>query len=107
MKLFNAKKVITVACLWKKFEDCRKEIRTLYTHKLPSDLLSIPSGQHLRDVYKKFIVDRFGEEDVSSCCLSRSLVRERKPSIFLVVKKKTMTDMSMKTSSHSSPLTIG
>ena len=59
MKLFNAKKGITGARLWKKFENWRKEIRTLYTPKLPSDLSSIPSIQQLRDVYKKFIVNQF------------------------------------------------
>ncbi len=69
MKLFNAKEGITGAHLWKKFEYWRKESRFLYTPKLPSDLSSIPSGQQLRDVYKKFIVDRFREENVSSSCL--------------------------------------
>ena len=66
MKLFNAKKGITGACLWKKFEDWRREIRTLYTPKLPNDLSSIPSDQELRDVYKKFVLDQFCEENVSS-----------------------------------------
>ncbi len=59
MKQFNAKKGITGARLWKKFEDWRTEIRTLYTPKLPSEILSIPSGQQLRDVCKKFIINRF------------------------------------------------
>jgi hypothetical protein len=68
MKLFNAKKGITGAHLWKKFEDWRKEIRTLYTPKLPSDLSSIPSGQQLKDVYKKFVLDHYHEENVSSRC---------------------------------------
>jgi hypothetical protein len=66
MKLFNAKKGISGAHLWEKFEDWRKEIRTLYTPKLPNDLSSIPSSQQLRDVYKKFVLDQFCEENVSS-----------------------------------------
>jgi hypothetical protein len=68
MKLFNAKKGITGTRLWKKFEDWRKEIRTLYNPKLPSDLSSIPSGQQLKDVYKKFVLGRHREENVSSHC---------------------------------------
>jgi hypothetical protein len=59
MKLFNAKKGIIGARLWKKFEDWRKEIRTLYTSKLPSDLWSIPSGQQLRDVSKSLLLTNF------------------------------------------------
>ena len=59
MKLFNAKKGITGAHLWKKIEDWRKEIRTLYTSKLPSDLWSIPSGQQLRDVSKSLLLTNF------------------------------------------------
>ena len=59
MKLFNAKKGITGARLWKKFEDWRKEIRTLCTTELPSDLSSIPCGQQLRDVYKSSLLTDF------------------------------------------------
>ena len=55
IKLFNAKKGITGACLGKKFEDWRREIRTLDTPKLPNDLSSIPRSQQLRAMHARFI----------------------------------------------------
>ncbi len=46
-----------------KFILWRKEARTMYMSKLPNNLLSIPSGQQLKDAYKKFVVDHFTEEN--------------------------------------------
>ena len=65
IKLFNGKKDITGDRLWWKFEDWRKEIRTKYTPKLPTDILTIPSGHQLRDVYKKFALNCYKLEHVS------------------------------------------
>ena len=64
LRLYNAKKEMTGQHLWEKFISWRKEIRTMYMPKLPNNLSSIPSGQQLRDIYKKFVVDRFKEENV-------------------------------------------
>ena len=36
----------------------------MYMPKLPNNLSSLPSGQQLKDAYKKFVVDRFKEENV-------------------------------------------
>jgi hypothetical protein len=62
--LYNAKREMTGERLWKKFEDWRKILRTQYFSKLPKNLSDIPSGHQLMDVYKKFVVDRFREENV-------------------------------------------
>ena len=66
IKLYNGKKDINGLGLWRKFEDWRKEIRTKYTPKLPTDISSIPSGHQLRDVYKKFALDCYKLEHVST-----------------------------------------
>jgi hypothetical protein len=42
--------------------DIRKDIRTNYTPKLPKYILSYPSGNSLRDVYKKFALEWYKEE---------------------------------------------
>ena len=65
-KLYNAKAGLTGECLWAKFVDWRKEIRTKYSTKLPKELSSLPSGHQMRDVYKKFVLDSFKEENASS-----------------------------------------
>ena len=64
LRLFNAKKTMTGMRLWEKFVAWRKEVRTMYTPKLPREISSIPSGQQLRDIYRKFVLDRFKEENV-------------------------------------------
>ena len=56
--------------LWEKFVAWRKEVRTMYTPKLPRDMSSLPSGQQLRDIYRKFVLDRFKEENVRSAMFS-------------------------------------
>jgi hypothetical protein len=48
--------------LWRKFEECRKEIRILYISKLPKDISSYPSIHSLRDVYKKFALEAYKAE---------------------------------------------
>ena len=63
--LFNAKREMTGERLWKKFEDWRMILCTQYFSKLPKNLSDIPSGHQLMDVYKKFVLDRFREENVS------------------------------------------
>ena len=64
LRLYNSKKIMTGLCLWEKFISWRKEVCTMYMPKLPHNLSSILSGQHLKDAYKKFVVDRFKEEHV-------------------------------------------
>ena len=52
--------------LWRKFEQCQKEICTRYTPKLPKEISSFPSGHSLRDIYKKFALECYKVEyDVS------------------------------------------
>ena len=36
----------------------------MYMPKLPNNLSSIPSGEQLRETYKKFVVDHLREESV-------------------------------------------
>ena len=64
-KLYNAKAGLTGEHLWAKFMDWRKEIHTKYSPKLPKEWSSLPSGHQMRDVYKKFVLDSFKEENVS------------------------------------------
>ena len=73
-RLFNAKKEITGACLWEKFQQWRKKLCTQYSPKLPKDLSTIPIGHKLRDVYKQFTLDRFKEECVSDFVSSFTLL---------------------------------
>ena len=68
IKLYNGKKDITGDRLWRKFEDWRKEMRTKYTPKMPTNISSIPSGHQLRDVYKKFALECYKLEHVSTIC---------------------------------------
>jgi len=54
--------------LWRKFEECRRDIRNKYTPKLPRSISSYPSGHSLRDVYKQFALECYTAEfDVSLC----------------------------------------
>ena len=64
-KLYNAKQDMKGERLWEKFKECRGTIQSTYMPKLPNNLASMPSGNQLRDVYNKFILDRFKEENVS------------------------------------------
>ena len=73
-KLYNSKAGLTGEHLWVKFIDRRKEIHTKYSPKLPKDLSSLPSGHQMRDSYKKFVLDSFKEENVSSSSLYHIIV---------------------------------
>jgi hypothetical protein len=63
-KLYNAETGLTGEHLWGKILDWRKEICTKYSPKLPKELSSLPSGYQMRDFCKKFVLDRFKEENV-------------------------------------------
>jgi hypothetical protein len=65
-KLYNAKAGSTGEHLWVMFADWRKEIRTKYSPKPPKELSSFPGGHQMRDVYRKFELDSFKEENTSS-----------------------------------------
>ena len=67
-KLYNAQHNITGARLYAKALEWRSDIRNGYMPCLPQDLSTLPSGTGLRDAYKKFILRRYKEANVSWCC---------------------------------------
>ena len=69
-KLYNAKQDMKGERLWDKFKECRGTIRSKYMPLLPNNLATIPSGNQLRDVYNKFILDRYKECNVSFCTVT-------------------------------------
>ena len=67
-KLYNAQQTITGGRLYAKCTEWRSEIRNSYQPKLPNNLSTLPSGTSMRDAYNKFILQRYKEAHVSSCC---------------------------------------
>lgn len=63
--LFNAKKTMTGVCLCKNFLSWRKEVCMQYASNLLNNMSCSPSGQQLSDIYKKFLLDHFKEENES------------------------------------------
>jgi hypothetical protein len=108
IKLYNGKKDITGDRLWQKFEDWRKELRTKYTPKMPSNISSIPSGHQLRDVYKEFALDCYKVEHVSKVCRRCiDVLCSHKQSLFYVSRMIYVSAWMMMKSLHKCQLIIG
>ncbi len=81
-----------------KFVSWRMEVHIQYMPKLPNNLLSIPSGQQLKDIYRKFVLDHFKEENVRGIHVFYFIYTHYWQSTYLCLLRIALRWMMMKSS---------